>query len=141
MKRNNVLIDSSFLYALYQKDDRQHQSALAVTSIPAVQFIIPIVVLPETAFLFNRNGGLPAVTGFLDALILSNPLLQDVTIADLSRAREIMTIYADARVLDFVDCCIVALAERLNVVTVCTFDRRDFSILRLKNGNALEILP
>ena len=37
--------------------------------------------------------------------------------------------YADAR-FDFVDCCIMALAERLAITQICTFDRRDFSIFK-----------
>jgi predicted nucleic acid-binding protein len=48
--------------------------------------------------------------------------------------------YADAR-LDFVDCCIMALAERLDINQICTFDRRDFVIFRIANGEALELLP
>jgi len=48
--------------------------------------------------------------------------------------------YASAN-LDFVDCCIMALSERLNIVQVGTLDRRDFSIFRPKHVDYLEILP
>jgi len=48
--------------------------------------------------------------------------------------------YADAR-LDFVDCCIMALTERLDIRRVATFDRRDFSIFRPNHGDYLELLP
>lgn len=59
---------------------------------------------------------------------------------DLERAAEIMEQYADAD-LDFVDCCIMALAERLNITEVCTLDQRDFSIFRPAHCDYLEILP
>ncbi len=43
--------------------------------------------------------------------------------------------------LDFVDCCIMAMSERLNITRVCTFDRRDFSIFRPAHCDYLELLP
>ncbi len=42
---------------------------------------------------------------------------------------------------DFVDCCIMALTERLNIRQVCTLDRRDFPIFRPKHCPFLELLP
>lgn len=48
--------------------------------------------------------------------------------------------YASAN-FDFVDCCIMALTERLNVTQVGILDRRDFSIFRPQHVNHLEILP
>jgi predicted nucleic acid-binding protein len=43
--------------------------------------------------------------------------------------REILRTYPGAK-LDFVDCCMMAMSERLNITRVCTFDRRDFLIFR-----------
>jgi predicted nucleic acid-binding protein len=40
--------------------------------------------------------------------------------------------------LDFVDCCLTAIAERLNITQICTFDRRDFSIIRPKHVHYFE---
>jgi predicted nucleic acid-binding protein len=57
---------------------------------------------------------------------------------DLVRVREIMSKYVQ---FDFVDCCILALAERLNVTRVCTFDRRDFSSFKPLHCEYLELLP
>jgi predicted nucleic acid-binding protein len=59
---------------------------------------------------------------------------------DVQRAAVIMAKYPTAK-LDFVDCCIMALSERLSISQVCTFDRRDFVIYRRPNGEALELLP
>ena len=59
---------------------------------------------------------------------------------DVKRAIDVMESYADAR-FDFVDCCIMALTERLNITRICTFDRRDFSIFRPKHCDFLELLP
>jgi uncharacterized protein len=51
-----------------------------------------------------------------------------------------MAIYFDAK-LDFVDCCIMALSERMNITKVCTFDRRDFGMFPPQHCAYLELLP
>jgi hypothetical protein len=51
-----------------------------------------------------------------------------------------MATYASAD-FDLADCCIMALAERLNITQVCTFDQRDFSIFRPTHCPHLDILP
>lgn len=43
--------------------------------------------------------------------------------------------------LDFVDCCLTAIAERRNVQSICTFDRRDFSMIRPQHVDFFELLP
>jgi len=48
--------------------------------------------------------------------------------------------YADAG-FDFVDCCIMALAERLQITPIYTFDHRDFAIFRRQHCPYLELLP
>jgi len=140
MPPNRVLVDSSFLYTLYDRSAPNNDLASAVAELYSGQFVIPYVVLTETAYLFRRAGEAPAVVRFLDALVAGNYQYEIVSPADLTRARDIMAQYADAK-LDFVDCCIMALTERLNITQVCTFDHRDFNIFRPKHASHLEILP
>ena len=137
---SNALADSSYLFALFNTTDAQHHSARSVAEVYHINFVVPDVALTEVAFLFQRARGTSAVLGFLDALAIKQVRLQPVTFDTLRRAREIMGEYADSR-LDFVDCCIMALAEQLNITQVCTFDRRDFSIFRPKHCDYLELLP
>lgn len=80
------------------------------------------------------------MVAFLEAFSKSQPDLQDVTVEDLQQVQAIMQQYASAR-LDFVNCCIMALAERLNITQVCTLDQRDFGIFRPKHCVYLEMLP
>ncbi|MEO0562237.1 MAG: PIN domain-containing protein, partial [Chloroflexota bacterium] len=67
------------------------------------------------------------------------PLLP-LTRTDFDRALTIMQVYAEAD-LDFVDSCITAMAERLNIQHICTFDRRDFSIIRPAHVDYFTLLP
>ncbi len=134
-----VLVDTSFLYAFYNQDDYLHQKALAGIK-RELGLIIPQVVLVETAYLFKERAGVMAAVKFLDTISISQPPLESITYADIARVRDIMSTYADAR-FDFVDCCIMALAERLNVTQIYTFDRRDFAIFRPQHCSHLELLP
>lgn len=56
------------------------------------------------------------------------------------RVKEIMLHYATAK-FDFVDCCIMALSERLEITQVGTLDKRDFGIFRPKHVSHLDLLP
>jgi predicted nucleic acid-binding protein len=53
---------------------------------------------------------------------------------------DVMRTYLDAD-LDLVDCCLTALAERMNIRHICTFDRRDFALIRPQHTDYFELLP
>jgi hypothetical protein len=53
---------------------------------------------------------------------------------------ELLKKYADSRV-DFVDCVIVAMSERLNVQTILTVDQRHFRLFRPKHIAFFELKP
>jgi uncharacterized protein len=137
---NPLLIDSSFLFELSNTGSRRHWMAVNFLDQNRQPRLIPDVVLTETCYLLKARINQRAVEGFLDSLESPSIQLEAVTKADVKRAREIMAQYESAN-LDFVDCCIVAIAERLNIVQVCTFDRRDSSIFRPMHCEYLELLP
>ena len=55
--------------------------------------------------------------GLLTDLIETQVPLLPLELVDMTRSRDIMAIYADNR-FDFVDCCVMALAERLKVTKI-----------------------
>jgi uncharacterized protein len=138
--QNNILIDTSFLYALSDINDKYHVQAVKFARSNKKTRVIPDVVLTEVTHLLYRSIGHHAILTFLKAISLTDAQLEPVSIGDLKRIHEIMEKYADAK-LDFVDCCIMALAERLNISQICTFDRRDFPIFRPTHCEHLELLP
>lgn len=137
---NDVLVDSSFLYAQYNPKDKKHVQALDFSERTVFTPIVPDIILPEVAFLFSREGGIPAVAAFLRNFAMAGvaPIL--LRLEDINRAQAIMTTYASAE-FDFVDCAIMALSERLNIREIATFDRRDFSIVRPRHCDYFELLP
>ena len=102
--------------------------------------LVPDVVLPELAYIFVRDMGYAGLQSLLDNFRISEVELVPLEKDDLSRMRQITATYASAK-FDIVDCCIMALAERLQITRIATFDRRDFSIFRPRHCGFLELLP
>ena len=107
-----ILLDTSFIVALNNPRDKNQSPAKGFFSGQRHVYLLPEVVLTETAYLLNRAGGLPASLRFLDRLVATSATLQSVTLVDLKRARGIMAGYPDAP-LDFVDCCIKQWTEKI----------------------------
>lgn len=66
--------------------------------------------------------------------------IETLTDEDMLRMDEIMIQYQDAQ-FDFVDVSIMAIAERLNITEIYTFDRRDFQVFRPSHCEYFELLP
>ncbi len=77
---------------------------------------------------------------FMQGFAKSRTTLVNLTTEDLTRAGKIAQAYETAA-FDFVDCCLMAMAERLEVAEICTYDRRDFSIFRPRHCEYLALLP
>lgn len=137
---NDILVDSSFLYALYDQTDLAHKKVSATADLHRHRLVIPYVVLTEVAYLFKRNGGTPALRHFISQLIKAKYRYEILVDADFARIHDILIQYADAK-FDFVDCCLMALAERYQISIVCTLDQRDFAIFRPTYLDHLELLP
>jgi len=135
-----LLIDSGFLYALFDTDDRYHKAVTTVAETQGGAAIVPDVTLVEVMFLARRAGGTAAAIQFLEFFKQAPFELEALLKQDIDRASELMVTYADVS-LDFVDTCIIAIAERLDIRRVGTIDRRDFLIVRPTHCNHLELLP
>lgn len=135
-----ALIDTSFLVALSVPGDKHHQKAVDLLSSSRELRIVPEVVLPELFYVAAIRAGYQQATKAIQTVRMSGLRRVALTDADLVRVEAIMAKYADAR-FDFVDMVIMALAERLDIRTVFTFDHRDFRIFRPKHCPYLEIKP
>ncbi len=135
-----LIVDSSFLVALYDVGEVRHQRAYEFAADNTETILVPNVVMPEVSFLLGRNLGYARSLNFFDFFKHRNVRLAPLLVDDLARVNEISQQYIDAR-LDLVDCAIMAIAERLNITRIATFDRRDFSIFQPRHCDYLELLP
>ncbi len=65
MTRSEILADSSYLFAFFDAKNSKHTDAVVVAELYGGRFVVPDVVLTEVAYLFNREGSIPAVLQFL----------------------------------------------------------------------------
>lgn len=139
--KNAILVDSSFLYALNDKDDEYRDRAIKFARSFRGNFIVPTVALTEVTQLLGKRIGHHSIPTFLKAIVAAPDIyLEPISKDDVQRATEIIEQYPKAK-FDFVDCCIFALAERLNISRICTFDIRDFTFFKPTHCEYMELLP
>ncbi len=136
-----IIADTSYLFAVHNPKDINHELASDFAlDRTQVKLLVPDVVLPELAYLAVRDLGYAGLHSVLESLRLSDIELLLLQMIDLERVCEIAETYSSAE-FDIVDCCIMAIAERLGITRIATFDRRDFSIFRPQHCDFFELLP
>jgi uncharacterized protein len=135
-----TLIDTNVLLASIFAKSARHQMAFdTLASLLPSQCIIPVTVLGELFYMTTvRINYQRAVQLFNHTT--STFFIEQLTAQDTTRMQEIMTQYSSAA-FDFVDVSLMAIAERLNIRRICTFDRRDFNIFRPTHCDYFELLP
>ena len=136
----DVISDTSFLFALTSTKERFHQDCVRVAQQVTGRIVVPITVIPELAYLLLSRRGHSVMRSFIREL--QRPVWNVASLdgTDLTRIFELLEQYQDAK-LDFADASIVTLAERLNVETILTLDRRDFYMIRPLHTNHFTVLP
>ncbi len=137
----SYLLDSGFLYALVDRKDIHHKVVFDARSVISGRIILPTPAITEICYFVKRNLGVQALARFLEELSITEELVfESPNSADCARTAKILREYADNNI-DFVDACIVAMAERLSITTILTVDRRHFSAFRPKHTNSFKLLP
>ena len=134
-----ALLDTGFLLAILDTDDDWH-AACVNALLAATQPLLPDIVLPELAYMILRNLGYSVLISFLNSIVRGELTMVRTISDDLQRTTAILGKYADSRI-DFVDCVIAALAERLNIQRILTVDRRHFQLFQPTHYHYFEILP
>ena len=135
-----VLIDTGFLYALLNQAERQHTSVQSAFAKATGPWLLPTPAVTEVAYLLMKFSGAEALALFLENLPTSSIRLVEPIEEDYRRAAQLIRQYHDAP-LDLVDSIIIAIAERLQITTVLTLDRRHFHLVRPRHCVAFDILP
>ena len=133
-----VLIDTGPLVALFSRRDNHHQACVEqLRSLPA-PLITCWPVITEASWLLRSDPN--AVEKLLqcqeEGLIRIDPLDTGTALwlaKFLSRYQSLNAQVADG--------CLVYLAERDDIDTVFTLDRRDFSVYRFRQNKSFHILP
>jgi uncharacterized protein len=84
-----AIVDTSFLFALTDRNDHNHGRVLAIAQTGKEPLIIPSVVLPEICYLISSRLGHLVMRRFLAELAISNTQLESITATDLERINQI----------------------------------------------------
>ena len=135
---DRVLIDTGPLVAIFSDKDEHHGRCIEAIKVMPSPMLTCWPVVTEAAWLLRKRPQslYRMLDGFDGSLLSLLPLDGE----DLIPIAAILRRYEDAA-LQFADAALVHLAERENIRTVFTTDRRDFSIIRLKRNRALRLLP
>jgi hypothetical protein len=135
-----ILADTGALYALADRRDAWYERMRRYWEDNPEPWLVPASVVTETAFLYGRRLGPEAEADFVASLAAGDFAVETLESADYARAADLIRAYADLP-LGFVDASIVAMAERLDVGTLVTTDRRHFAVVRSAHVPRLRLVP
>ncbi|RBY76105.1 VapC toxin family PIN domain ribonuclease [Geodermatophilus sp. TF02-6] len=136
-----ILFDTGVLVGAARADDDDHVAcARLLRSVPANERLVPATVIAETAYLLQTKGSPDAEARFLEDLAAGDLHLAELSRPDLIRTAELTRRYLDMP-LGATDASIIALAERLEIDTIATLDRRHFTVVRPRHVGAFTLLP
>ena len=133
-----LLFDTGPLYALADADDAWHERMRDFMEQRDETVLVPVTVLPEVTYLLRSRLGDRVERSFVGSLAARQMAIEPLQQADVERCETLIERYRD---LGFVDCTVIAMAERLRLPAIVTTDRRHFSIVRPAHRMTFDLLP
>lgn len=133
-----ALLDTGFVVALVNAADPDHDRCVAVWKELRAGLLSVEGVIVESAHMLRhvRSGATAAVRLIHDAGTRLVPMTPERS----ERALALMAKYQDVP-MDWVDACLVVLAEEERVADVLTLDRRGFSVYRIRGRQRFHVRP
>ena len=136
-----IIVDTGVILAVADGSDADHdRSDDLLGGYPGRELLVPATVIVESSWLIEDRLGPAAEAAFLRSFPAGELTRVDLVDPDWQRAVELIETYADLG-LGLVDASIVAVAERLGITTLATLNHRDFTVVRPRHTDALELLP
>lgn len=135
-----LLLDTGPIYSSIDRSDPDHQLVADVLKSTPRPHVVVEAVLVEVDYWLRKLLDVSALESFVSDIAEGRYEVACLDAQDLKRAAELESRYADAD-LGFVDAAIVAVAERRDVGSVLTFDRRHFAMIKPLHRSHLELLP
>ena len=135
-----ILLDTSAILAAADTADLNHQAAAAWFGRVAEPLFIGALTLAEVDHVLERELGPAATAAVVEAIVDGAIRLVTPSDADLARALELMAEAAEHRPR-LPEAVLVAVAERLDIRRIATFDRRPIAIFRPRHVRAFDLEP
>lgn len=139
MLNEPVLVDTGALIALFNPTDPSHEACVSQAKVlPVGKAFTCWPVITEASYLLRKY---PEQQGLLFSAVYDGEfVLLPLNAEDLPAVQGVFSKYHDQEV-DLADAALVHLADREDISTVFTTDRRHFSVYRRLNGKPFRILP
>lgn len=134
-----ILVDTSALFALLDRDARQHDRVGSFVAAAAEPLVLSPFVLAELDYLVGTRFGVDVELAVLEDVAEGAYELAHVGGDDVARAGSVIARYRDLGI-GLADASIVVLAERFDTNRVLTLDERHFRALRVR-GKRFLVLP
>jgi uncharacterized protein len=135
-----IVADTGPLVAAADRRDAHHSACAEVLAAVDEPLIVPAPVVIEVCWLLARAGGAAVEAAFLQAIHRGEVTVEPLASSDYKRIAELVEAYGDLP-LGMVDASVVAVAERLDVRTVMTLNRRDFTVVRPRHVVSFNLIP
>src|SRR5262245_26188800 len=137
----SVIADTGFVVSAVFTSDRYYKACTELYT-QQQEIYLPQTTLAEVMYLISKGGGNRMAATFLEGLVSPHTKYRLIALEpeDIKRTVDILRQYVDSRV-DFVDATVAAVAERLNITTILTLDKRDFMIIRPGHTAYFTLLP
>jgi uncharacterized protein len=136
----SLVLDTSFVLALLDEDDRNHDRTASTADDTREDFVVPLLTLTEIDYFLRKAGRGEVWHEFVREIESGGYRLHAPDERQLVRAAELEREYSDLR-LGVVDASVIVACEELGETKVATLDRRHFAVVRPRHCDALTLLP
>ena len=135
-----ILLDTSAVVAAADRADLNHAAALAWFRRADEPLLLGALNLSELDTLLQRELGAVATLALVRSITGGAIRLVAPTDADLTRAASLLEEVGEHRPR-LTDAVLVAIAERLGVRRIATFDRRPIAVFRPRHVRGFDLEP
>ena len=133
-----VLVDTGPLVAISSPADQHHEECVKTLQTLKPPLLTCWPVITEAAWLLQRAPS--AFRTLLNSFQQGLLEVPHITGREAKTIAEVMNRYASPRP-QFADAMIVYLAQRENIGTIFTLDRRDFTVYRPSSKSSFRLIP
>lgn len=135
-----LIVDTGGLLSVLDGNQDDHEDFLdTVNTYPGPRVISPLVVAELDHLILDRYGRDQQLSALEE--IEAAYRIEPFTSADLRRARELCSRYADLTSFDLADASCVLLAEHYDSFDILSTDQRDFRAVVGSGGRTFRIFP
>jgi len=133
-------VDASLVLAAADRSDLNHAAAMAWFRRADEPLFLSVMSLSDLDLLLQRELGPEASLALVQSIVGGGLRLITPTVADLERAAELLVGAVEHRPR-LADATLVAMAERLGIRRIATFDRRPVAVFRPRHTRAFDLEP